>query len=409
MKKIGFQIHSLGCKVNQYDGAVIKRELENRGFVVDKKKPELIIINTCTVTKTAITKDKRLINKYQREFPKSKLVIMGCWPQTDNGASNKIGKDIILWGVGKIDKLINKIISLYPKKVIKDKEIMETGLLAPLERSRYFIKIGDGCNQFCSYCIIPFARGRLKSRSAKEIISEIEEATEAGFREIVLSGIHLGKYGEDKKGKNLVSLIKEILKIENLGRIRLSSIEVNEVTTELIKLMKGNRKICRHLHISLQSGSNKILKAMNRPYSKEYFRKKVLQLRRVMPDIAITTDIIIGFPGETEKDFQETYSFVKEISFSKIHVFSFSAHEKTLAYKMENKVKQVDIKERSKKLRALSTKLEDQYKKKILALYKNKKLSLVIEHQEKNKFKCKTEFYFDLHLNQKELTKNTLA
>jgi len=417
---IGFQIFSLGCKVNQYDAAVLRRELEKRGFSISKK-PALVIINTCTVTKTAITKDRQLANKLRREFPKAFLVVMGCWPETDEQADKAIISDnVLFWGVGKTEKLIEKILEKFPetKENLSLKSplaVLESGidndLLASTDRSRYFLKVGDGCNQFCSYCLIPFARGRLKSRSSAELIKEIKAATEFGYREIVLSGIHLGRYGEDKKGeeKNLVGLLKEILKIKNLGRIRLSSIEINEVNPALINLMKKEPKICRHLHISLQSGTNKILKNMNRPYTTAYFARRVATLRQAMPDIAISTDIIVGFPGESETDFLKTLEFSKKIEFSKIHVFSYSEHEKTRAAKMPDKVSAPEIKKRSQALHGLSLKLEDEYQKRILNLYKKGGLSLIKEHGERGGYlRYKTEFGFDLYLNQKELVKNSL-
>ncbi len=410
MSKIRFQIYSLGCKVNQYDAAALRGKLEQSGFIISSQ-PQLVIINTCTVTQNAITKDQRLIRQLLQKFPHSRLVIMGCWPETNNQVEKIINdKKILFWGVGKIDQLVKKILKLYSLKPIKE-IILESGILAVTDRSRYFIKVGDGCNQFCSYCIIPFARGRLKSRPPLEIVKEIDLATQTGYREIVLSGIHLGRYGEDLKNNkiDLVNLIKEILKIENLGRIRLSSIEINEVTPELIKLMKKERQICPHLHISLQSGLDKILKLMNRPYTINYFSERVRKLRRALPDIAITTDIIVGFPGETKKDFLITYQFVQKMQFSKIHVFSFSAHQKTKAFNLPHKVSPLEIKKRSALLRKLSLELENKYQQKILKKYKNKKLSLVAEGKIKNKYRCKTEFYFDLSLSKKDLSKNTLV
>lgn len=407
MEKIKFQIHSLGCKINQYDGAVIKRELENYGFIISSTSPDVVIINTCTVTKTAITKDRKMINRYRKLFPNSKVVVMGCWPQIDQGVIDEFEDSVIVWGVGKPKALIKKIVSLFPIGHSLSNKVLESGILAPLDRSRYFIKVGDGCDQFCSYCIIPFARGRLRGRSNKEIIKEIKEAIRRGYREIVLSGIHLGKY--KYRNTNLITIIKKIIAINNLARIRLSSIEINEVTPELIKLIASSDKICSHLHISLQSGTDKILKAMNRPYGVKYFKEKVAKIRREIPNIAITTDIIVGFPGETKSEFIDTYKFAKEMEFSKIHVFSFSAHEKTLAYQLTDKVSKQEIKERSKELRRLSDILEEKYRKKILKIYKNKPLSLVVENSKDNKFRCKTEFYFDLYLNKKDLQKNILV
>lgn len=412
MAKISFQVYSLGCKVNHYDAAVLRRHLEAAGLTFSSQNPQVIIISTCTVTQKAITKDRQLITKLRRQFPESLLVITGCWPETDERIKSELAAEkIIIWGVGKTEQLVKKIISFFPAIKITPAKLLESGLIASSERSRYFIKIGDGCNQFCAYCLIPFARGRLSSRPRLELIKEITAATQAGYREIILSGIHLGQYGDDKKGKekNLVGLIKDILKIKNLGRIRLSSIEINEVTPELIKLMKREAQICEHLHISLQSGNNKILKLMKRPYTTSYFTKRVIELRRALPDIAISTDIIVGFPGETNEDYLRTKKFAQKINFSKIHVFSFSAHEKTVAFKLPNKVSALEIKKRSQDLRALSKQLEKDYQAKILKKYKNKPLSLIAEKGGDAKVRAKTEFGFDLFLSRQDLNKNNLV
>jgi threonylcarbamoyladenosine tRNA methylthiotransferase MtaB len=412
MLPISFQIYSLGCKVSYYDAAVLRRELERHSFVMADRatKPSLVVVNTCAVTASAITKDRQLIKKLRREFPLALLVIMGCWPETHQTAKEEINDEkTLFWGVGQPEKLIKKIREFFPEaKKIKANGILESGLIVSSERSRYFIKIGDGCNQFCSYCLIPLARGRLKSRPSAVVLTEIKAAVCAGYREIVLSGIHLGRYGEDQPGQeiNLVALLKKILKIENLGRVRLSSIEVTEVTPALIKLMKENKKICRHLHISLQSGSDRILKLMNRPYTTTDFYKRTQELRKALPEIAISTDIIVGFPGENAADFEATYEFAKKIKFSKIHVFSFSAHAQTRAFKMAGKVSPQEIKERSTKLRKLSEQLEADYQKKILDLYKKGGLSLVVEKGGADKTRVKTEFGFDLYLSPRELKKH---
>lgn len=409
-KKPKFLIHSLGCKVNQYDSSSLRQKLENIGFKYSSSNPDLVIINTCSVTKSAIVKDRQLYNKLNNKFPKTKFVIMGCWPQTDKQASKSEAflnkNNVYFWGVGRHNLLIGEIVSVFPEYKFNLKE-RDKSKAVSTDRTRYFLKIGDGCNQFCSYCIIPYARGRLKSRSSREIIKEAKEAVNKGFKEIILTGIHLGQYGEDKKGKelNLAKLLQELLKIDDITRYRLSSIEVNEVSDELINLMKKQERICPHLHISLQSGSNKILKLMNRPYTKEEFRERVLKLRKSIPNIAITTDIIVGFPGETLKDFQESFDFSKEINFSKVHVFSYSAHEKTASFNFPDKVKPQEIKERSKKLRELSEKLENNYKEKILKKYKGKKIDVIVE-KKGGIVKGVSKYSFSVDLNQKNLENN---
>lgn len=394
MSRPTFLIIALGCKVSQYDAAVLKRSLLSSGFILASKNPDLVIVNTCSVTKNAITKDRHTIKKMQASFPKAKLVVMGCWPQTDDQIEIN---DVLLWGVGKLDLLQEKILELFPK--IKNQPVvLETGLIVPSDKSRYFLKVGDGCNQFCSYCIIPYARGPIVSRELAELKNEVTAAISAGYQEIVLSGIHLGRYGQDLKNKSsLVSLIKELLTISGLGRIRLSSIEINEVDDELIDLIKNNEKICQHLHISLQSGSDKILKLMKRPYNTAYFEERVTKLRAAMPNIAISTDIIVGFPGESGEDFADTCRFAENIAFSKIHVFAFSAHEKTPAYNLPDRVAYDKIKQRSKILREISAHLEKNYQAKTLKALSGSKIKVLLE----KKGAAKTEFYFDVPFEKK--------
>ena len=260
------------------------------------------------------------------------------------------------------------------------------------------MKIQDGCEQFCSYCVIPYARGKLKSRRKNEVLKEVKQAVELNYNEIVLCGIHLGLYGKDIKNSkiNLFLLLKDIIKIKNLGRIRLSSIEMNEVTDDLIDLITNSKKICKHLHIPLQSGNNKILKLMNRPYTTGTFEKKINKIRKTIPNIAITTDVITGFPNETKKDFIKIYDFIKKNQFSKLHIFPFSAHEKTPAFNFSNQVNEKEIKSRAKLLRILNKKLEDNYKKKFI----NKKLDVIVEKINKKVITGKTEFYFDIKFNK---------
>lgn len=300
----------------------------------------------------------------------------------------------MFWGVGDNAGLLKKLASIFPS--LNDLPVSESGLLVPSDRSRYFLKVGDGCNQFCTYCVIPYARGRIKSRPTEDLIAEAEAATEAGYGEIVLSGIHLGRYGEDLKGDNsLVNLLKKLLAIKDLGRLRLSSIEINEVDETLIALMKTQPRLCRHLHISLQSGSDKILKAMNRPYNTDYFRQRVKLLREAMPEISISTDIIVGFPGESEEDFNDTLDFAREMGFSKIHVFPFSAHEQTVAFKLPNKVSVAEKKDRAARLRKLSDELAANYYQEITKKLQGQEILVVVE-QSPDGLVGKTEFHFDI-------------
>jgi threonylcarbamoyladenosine tRNA methylthiotransferase MtaB len=393
-----FKIITLGCKVNQYDSAFLKNLLIINGFFYNDKNPDLIIVNSCSVTKSAIAKTRRAINSARKKQPQAKIFLIGCWPKVYGEGNLFSGADYVLSSREEKDIL---------KAIIKKNSFIfkSDGFLNTInERSRYFIKIQEGCNQFCSYCIIPFARGPLKSRSKNDIIKEVKMATESGFEEIVLSGIHLGLYSHNKD--DLCSLISEMLKIKKIGRIRLSSIEIRDINDRLIKLL-SDKRICNHLHIPLQSGSDKILKLMNRPYDKDFFIKKINKIREKNSDISLTTDVIVGFPGEDKRSFMETYSLLKNLKFSKIHVFSFSSHEKTLAHKLPGKVSQEEIKERSSLLRQLSSKMESSYKNNILE--KQNSLNVLVESFNGKFFRTKSEYYFDLEIKKDKILNTEIA
>ncbi len=392
-RKIKFNILSLGCKVNQYDAAVLANFLSVNGFVKAKKDLDLIIVNSCAVTKTAISKSRRLLLNLKKQNPQAISILLGCWPkiyQIKNSNFDYIfpEKDIML-----VARKIKKIF------FTNEKEVLSKDLNIISDRSRYFIKVQDGCEQFCSYCIIPLARGKLKSRPSQEIIAEIKAVIESGIEEIVLSGIHLGLYAKDfaKKDENLFFLLKEILKLKGNFRLRLSSIEINEVSDEIIDLIAKDKRMCRHLHIPLQSGHDKILKLMNRPYNVAYFAKRIEEIRKKIPDIAISTDVIVGFPGESEADFQATFNLCAALKFSKIHVFSFSAHEKAAAFHFPDKVSSIEIKDRSERLRTLSKKQEKDFKAMILSQAKD--LDLLLESLSDGKVRAKSQYYFDLWLD----------
>lgn len=393
-----FKIYTLGCKVNRYDSGTVKAELIAAGFKPVMNSADLILVNTCSVTVSAIHKNKRMINKARQENPFAKLVVLGCWPKIEKAKTDELGADIV-WGTGKSKELVKRIKDNFFKNIYKEEA--EPGL-SSIDRARYFLKIQDGCEQFCSYCVIPFARGKYQSRDSQELIRETKKAIKTGYEEIVLSGVHLGMYGKEKDGTgkyDLCGLLKNILKIKGLGRIRLSSIEVNEVSGDLIELLEKNRKICRHLHIPLQNGTDKILKVMNRPYDTAFFKAKIDKLRTILPDIAITTDIIVGFPGESRKDYEETKNFIKECKFSRLHVFSFSAHQKTKAFSLPGHNEKPEIERRSKGLREISTVLEKEHLKK----YRNKRLILLVEKQFNDEYMGKSEYYFNLNFKRKDV------
>jgi len=406
-KKQSYKIYTLGCKVNQYDSGSLAAKLQAAGFVINKNNTDLAIINTCAVTKTALRKGRQMINRAHRENPRAKIAVVGCAVKAYKDEVEKWGGDLILTGsnLEKFIKTQSTNFKAQTKHITQNTNCQKIPLEQKINRSRYFLKIQDGCRQFCSYCVIPYARGELSSRPVTDVLAEAEAVADSGIKEIVLCGIHLGLFGREgkiKKGKiniDLVSLLQQMIKIKELERIRLSSIEVNEVTPELITLMKKNKKMCRQLHIPLQSGCDKILKLMNRPYTIKIFEEKLKKIRKALPDIAITTDVIVGFPGETDQDFQTTAEFIKKINFSKLHVFPFSAHEKTPAAVMDGQVEEKTITTRAKKFNALSGLLEKKYAKR----FAGKPLEVIVDGRNQgSSFRGRTEFNFDIKFRSKK-------
>jgi threonylcarbamoyladenosine tRNA methylthiotransferase MtaB len=395
--KKAFKIYTLGCKVNQYDSRYLGELLIKQGYERTKKGAEVVIINTCAVTRNAIAKDKRIISKAKKENPGAKVILMGCWPQAYEEEVRKIDDVDLIWGVGRIGDLITYIQGLLGYQPQADPEPIE--YISQEDRSRYFLKIQDGCEHFCSYCIIPYTRGGITSRKQKHILQEAMGASHAGFKEIVVSGIHLGMYGKDTN-TNIVELLNNVKSIPELGRVRLSSIEMNEVSDDLIDLIAGSRKICKHLHIPLQSGSDNILKAMNRPYVRDDFEKKIERIRGRIPDIAISTDVITGFPGEEEDDFKTTYDLVEKLRFSRLHVFPFSAHPGTPAANMDQQVAPEIAKQRSDKLIKLGEGLEEDFKRQ----FRGRELEVVVESVKGELMRGRTEYYFELDFSSSQIT-----
>ena len=363
-----FNIYTLGCKVNTYESNAIIDILEKQGYkLVDNDQlSDISIINTCTVTNTADNKSLKTIKHVIRQN-NNIVIVIGCLTQISTDIVKQIdGVDIIVGNRNKTNLPILIKEYLKTKKQIIEirdlkKEKFETMKLNNFNKTRAFVKIQDGCNNYCSYCIIPYSRGNVCSKNKEDVLSEIKTLIKNGHREIVLTGIHTGHYGQDLKDYNFAMLLKEILKIQGLERLRISSIEMNEITDEIIKLIKNNHILVDHMHIPLQSGSNTILKLMNRKYLKEDFIKKIEKLRKNRPGISITTDLIVGFPYETEELFQETIETIKKIKFSKIHVFPYSKRKGTKAAVMNEQVDERIKKERVKKIIALSEELEKKY------------------------------------------------
>ena len=357
-----FKILTLGCKVNTYESNVMKDELINNNFYEVENGADIYIINTCTVTNTADNKSMKLIRRTRKENPNSIIVVCGCMVQ--NKHTNIDEADIIIGNIGKskIVDYINKYIDNRVKQIdIKDLSNVpfESMLLNNFNKTRAFVKIQDGCNNFCTYCIIPYVRGDVRSKDKALVLKEIENLVSIGHKEIVLTGIHTGNYSDN--GYDFANLLTDIVKINNLERLRISSIEITELNDNVLEVIKNNNIIVDHLHIPLQSGSDSVLKRMNRKYDKAYFIDKINKIRSIRPLISITTDVIVGFPGETEEEFNETIDTIKKINFSKLHVFPYSKRNGTKASLMPNQIDDVTKKTRAKALIELSKILENNY------------------------------------------------
>ena len=357
-----FKILTVGCKVNTYESNVMKDELINNNFYEVENGADIYIINTCTVTNTADNKSMKLIRRTRKENPNSIIVVCGCMVQ--NKHTNIDEADIIIGNIGKskIVDYINKYIDNRVKQIdIKDLSNVpfESMLLNNFNKTRAFVKIQDGCNNFCTYCIIPYVRGDVRSKDKALVLKEIENLVSIGHKEIVLTGIHTGNYSDN--GYDFANLLTDIVKINNLERLRISSIEITELNDNVLEVIKNNNIIVDHLHIPLQSGSDSVLKRMNRKYDKAYFIDKINKIRSIRPLISITTDVIVGFPGETEEEFNETIDTIKKINFSKLHVFPYSKRNGTKASLMPNQIDDVTKKTRAKALIELSKILENNY------------------------------------------------
>lgn len=380
-----FNIITFGCKVNQYESNMMKENMLSSNFFYteDLNDANIIIVNTCSVTNVADKKCLKMIRRLKREYSNAILVVAGCSSQNKQSVYESLDIDILIGNRDKsiIDKLIKEYIETEKKyvKFYNDRNLdFEDMYISDYNHTRAFIKIEDGCDNFCSYCIIPYVRGSVRSKDFDKVIKEAEELAKHGHKEIVLTGIHTGHYLNN--GYDLTDLINELFKIDDIKRIRISSIEITELNEKFLDMLKNNVKVCDHLHIPLQAGSDEILKRMNRKYDLAYYEEKIKKIRSIRPDISISTDIIVGFPYETEELFLNTLEFSKKIKFSKIHVFPYSVRVGTAAANMEEQVDEVVKKERVKRLMAVSHMLEVDYFNK----FKDKELDILIETCDNN-------------------------
>ena len=364
-------VYTLGCKVNTYESEYIMLKLIEAGYDVVNNLDEtsdVYIINTCTVTNTADIKSRKIIHRIKRNNPNACIVALGCY--VEDHPSDDLGIDIY---IGNKDK--SKIVELLDLYFINKEPIRRVGLNKEKfedmyitdfkNRCRAFVKVQDGCENFCSYCIIPYVRGKCRSKDLNTVVSEVTALVNKGFKEIVLTGIHTGHYGVDLD-TSFADLLNALVKIDGLKRLRISSIEITELTDEVLDIIKNNKVIVDHLHIPLQAGSDKILKLMNRKYDLEYFENKLKEIRKIRPNISITTDIIVGFPNESEEDFNETIENSKKFGFSKIHVFPYSDRVGTVASKMDGHIDGNIKKMRARRLLEVSHELEKEYANKFI-------------------------------------------
>ncbi len=396
--KVAF--YTLGCKVNQYEtNGMIQAFLEKGFEIVDfSEKADIYVINTCTVTSISDKKSRQMIRRTKQLNPDALVVAVGCYAQVAKDKLEEI-KDIdLILGISEKTEIVRYVEEALQNKepqehisdVMHQKEFVDFGSVNYTDKNRVAIKVQDGCNQFCTYCIIPYARGRIRSRKIENVKKEVEDLAKNGIKEIVITGIHVASYGKDlNENVGLIDLLEEINKIDGIERIRLSSLEPTLITEEFVERLSKLNKICDHFHLSLQSGCDATLRRMNRHYTTSDFKKATDLLRKTYPNVALTTDVIVGFPGETDEEFNITYKFLQDINFYKMHVFKYSQRHGTKAEKMPNQIDGKIKEERSRKLIELSDKNEKEQNKK----YFNKILKVLVEELEDGYFKGHTTNY----------------
>ncbi|MCL2235255.1 MAG: tRNA (N(6)-L-threonylcarbamoyladenosine(37)-C(2))-methylthiotransferase MtaB [Defluviitaleaceae bacterium] len=360
---------TIGCKVNLYDTQGILEYFTKVGYsTVDfGEKADVYVVNTCSVTNLADKKSRQMIRQAKRRNPDAIVAAVGCSTQSNPSIYEGLGVDIIM-GTANRDKLVEhvenfnkQIVIDLPPNIRNEQTFENAEITTDTELTRAFLKIQDGCNNFCTYCIIPHVRGASRSRNFGDLLAQAQGFAHKGYKEIVVAGIHVASYGKDLHGHNLIDALSTIAEISGIERVRLSSVEPNVITPEFCDFVAKTPKFCDHLHLSLQSGSDRILQLMNRKYTTENYRQAVAQIRAVRPKISITTDVIAGFPGETDQDHRQTLDFVEELKLAKIHVFPFSAKEGTVAAGLSGQIPRNVKKQRSAEILEVSNKLEMAY------------------------------------------------
>lgn len=409
MKKKTVAFYTLGCKVNQYETNAMKQKFIEKDYeIVDfEEVADIYVVNTCTVTNMSDRKSRQIIRRAKETNKNSLLVVTGCYAQVAKDELEKIEdidivignqekKDIVTFVEEKQKEKIEKV-----SDILYEKEFAEFGSSTYTDKTRAVIKVQDGCDRFCSYCIIPYARGRIRSRKPEEVITEIEKLAKNGIKEVVITGIHLASYGREYKPHiSLLELLKEINKIDGIERIRLGSLEPTLMTKEFIEGLVKLEKICDHFHLSLQSGCDETLQRMDRRYTAEEFEEGIKIIRENFPNVSLTTDVIVGFPGETEEEFSKTYEFLERIKFYKMHVFKYSARKGTKAAVMQNQITGEIKEKRSNKLIELSNKNQKEQNQK----YIGKEIDVLFEEQDGEYIKGHTTNYIMVYVKSEDKT-----
>ena len=365
-------LHTLGCKVNHYETEAIWQLFKEQGYERTEfdHQADVYVINTCTVTNTGDKKSRQVIRRAIRQNPDAVICVTGCCAQTSPAEIMAIpGVDIVVCTqdrekmLGYIDQYRNERQPINAvRNIMKNRVYEELDVPAFTDRTRASLKIQEGCNNFCTFCIIPWARGLMRSRDPEEVIRQAQQLVDAGYLEIVLTGIHTGGYGQDFKDYNLAQLLRDLeAQVKGLKRLRISSIEASQLTDEVIEVLQNSEIVVNHLHIPIQSGSDTVLKRMRRKYTMEFFAERLEKLKIALPDLAVTSDVIVGFPGETEEEFMETYNFIRDHKFSELHVFPYSQRTGTPAARMEDQIDEEIKNERVHRLIALNDQLAKEY------------------------------------------------
>lgn len=402
--------YTLGCKVNQYETNAMEQQFIQNGYkiVENTEKADIYVINTCTVTNMADRKSRQMLRRVKEINQSAVIVVCGCYAQVAKTELEQIPEVDIILGINEKNKIVQIVEEYLASKnniievadVSKQKEFLDFGDVTYTEKNRAVIKVQDGCNMFCSYCLIPYARGRIRSRKIENVVSEIEKIAKQGIKEVVITGIHVASYGKDFDNENirLINLLEEINKIEGIERIRLSSLEPTIVDEKFAQRLAKLEKICDHFHLSLQSGCDATLKRMNRKYTTARYKEATEILRKFYPNANFTTDVIVGFPGETDEEFNQTYKFLKEIEFYKMHIFKYSPRKGTVAEKLPNQVDGNIKEERSKKLIELSNNTQNEKN----SQYIGKTVKVLFEEYENGYYKGHTTNYMVVKVPEKE-------